>query len=346
MARTYRVAIIGCGSIARAHGAARQHVPLARVVAVADIAAGARSAFATEFDVATTYHDYQEMLATEQPDVVSICTWHTQHCEMVVAAAQAGARGVLCEKPLAISLGEADRMLAACRAAGSLLVVGHQRRFQVQYCAARDLVAQGAIGDLLDMRVNCHGDLLSDATHSVDLLRFYCGDRPVERVIGQIDRRQDRMRFGHAIEDGALGYLSFAGGLRATIEVGTLARRELPYQYALLRGTTGMLEVHGDRKPEGGTGVRLWTEQITGWHDVPLAADADDHLPAFTAEAAELVRCLETGSTDHPLRGEGARADLEVLMAIHESSRRRGIVDLPLQKESWALQEMIDACEI
>ena len=49
---------------------------------------------------------------------------------------------------------------------------------------------------------------------------------------------------------------------------------------------------------------------------------------------------------DHPLRGEGARADLEVLMAIYESSRRRGIVDLPLQKESWALQEMIDAGEI
>lgn len=346
MTETYRVAIIGCGGIARAHGAGWQGVPQARIVAVADIAEQARSAFAAQFGVEKTYADYRDMLATERPDVVSICTWPPLHCEMVLAAAESGARGILCEKPMAPSLGEADRMLEACRAAGTYLIVGHQRRFQAQYRAARALVAEGAIGDLLDMRVNCHGDLLTDATHSVDLLRFYCADQPIERVIGQIDRHEGRTRFGHSIEDGALGYVFFAGGLRATVEVGSVARRELPYQYSLLRGTGGLIEVSGDRVPEGGTGVRLWNDQEPGWRDVPLPTNATGHHHAFVAEASELVRCLETDARDHPLRGESARANLEVLMAIVESSRRRGIVDLPVEAQSWLLQDMIDAGEI
>ena len=232
-AENYRVAIIGCGGIANAHAQGWQGVPQARIVAVADIAEEARTAFATKYGVERHYADYRQMLHQEKPEIVSICTWPVLHCEMTVAAAEAGARGILCEKPMAISLGEADRMIEACRAAGTLLVVGHQRRFQTQYRTARELVAQGAIGDLLEMRVNCHGDLLTDATHSVDLLRFYCGDLPVERVVGQVDRREGRTRFGHPIEDGALGHLVFSGGLRGTVEVGSLARRELPYQYRL-----------------------------------------------------------------------------------------------------------------
>jgi predicted dehydrogenase len=343
---TYSVAIIGCGRIARAHAVGWRGVPEARIVAVADIDAEARAAFAAAYGVESAYADYTEMLATEKPDIVSICTWPVLHCEMTVAAAQAGARGILCEKPMCINLGEADRMLEACQTSGSLLIVGHQRRYQVQYRTAHDLIAHGTIGDLLEMRVNCHGDLLSDATHSVDLLRFYCGDRPVEQVIGQIDRRQGRMRFGHPIEDGALAYLFFSGGLRATVEVGSVARRELPYQYALLRGTRGLLEIYGDEAPDDGTGLRMWDDQAGGWRDVQLPSSATDHEPAFVGEAAALVACLESGTVTHPLHGSSARADLEVLMAVYESSRRRAIVELPLHKASWPLQEMIDAGEM
>jgi len=342
-AKNYRVAIIGCGGIANAHAQGWQGVPQARIVAVADIAEEARVAFATKYGVERQYADYRHMLDQEKPDIVSVCTWPVLHCEMTMAAAEAGARGILCEKPMAISLGEADRMIEACRVAGALLVVGHQRRFQTQYKTARELVVQGAIGDLLEMRVNCHGDLLTDATHSVDLLRFYCGDLPVERVVGQVDRREGRTRFGHPIEDGALGHLVFSGGLRGTVEVGSMARRELPYQYGLLRGTGGLLEVYGDRKPDDGTGLRLWDGQAGGWRDVPLDGDAGLHQPAFVAEAADLVRCLDTGATDHPLRGESGRADLEVLMAIYESSLRRAVVELPLRKAEWPLREMINA---
>ena len=72
----------------------------------------------------------------ESLDIVSICTWPPLHCEMVVAAAESGVKAILCEKPMALNLKEADQMLDSCEKSGTKLVVGHQHRFDPQVSQA------------------------------------------------------------------------------------------------------------------------------------------------------------------------------------------------------------------
>src|SRR5581483_1726326 len=109
-----RVAILGLGGISRAHlrgYRAPENAGRVEVVAGADISAAARARFVEETGIERTYADYRELLERERPEIVSICTWPPLHPEMVEAAAAAGVRGILCEKPMAVDLAGCDRML-------------------------------------------------------------------------------------------------------------------------------------------------------------------------------------------------------------------------------------------
>ena len=113
---------------------------------------------------------------------------------MVLAAARHRPRAILCEKPIALTLPDADAMIAACREAGTLLVIGHQRRFAPQYIAARRVIEQGTLGPIRLIEAYGHpgSSMLVDSTHTVDLLRFFLDEAPVEWVIGQVDARRGR----------------------------------------------------------------------------------------------------------------------------------------------------------
>jgi len=101
------------------------------------------------------YDTVEEMLAKENLDLVSVCTWPPLHADGVVAAAQAKAKGIVCEKPMTNSLGEADRMLEACNANGTKLIVSHQRRFNKRYVEAKQALKEGKIGQLVEIRGFC-----------------------------------------------------------------------------------------------------------------------------------------------------------------------------------------------
>src|SRR5437899_3316693 len=117
--RPLRVAILGCGGIADTHCRGYRAQPGVEIVALADVNPEALERFGEQYGVPGRYIDYHMLLQKERPDIVSVCTWPDLHAPMVVAAAELGIAGVLCEKPLSWSLGEVDRMIAACRAAGT-----------------------------------------------------------------------------------------------------------------------------------------------------------------------------------------------------------------------------------
>jgi predicted dehydrogenase len=110
----YRVGMIATGSIARSQARGWQRVPNVEMVALADTNEEARRAFGDEFGISMRYADYREMLDKEKLDIVSICSWHPQHAEMTLAAAARQPQAILCEKPMATCLGEADDMITAC----------------------------------------------------------------------------------------------------------------------------------------------------------------------------------------------------------------------------------------
>ena len=124
---------------------------------------------------------------------------------------------------MATSLAEADRMIMACRKSGTKLAIGHMRRFSKIYIEAKRLSASEMLGELTFIRGISAGDLLSDGTHLVDLIRFIADDQEVNWVFGQIDAHEKRRRYGHYVEDSAIGYIEFKDGLRAFFETSQLS---------------------------------------------------------------------------------------------------------------------------
>jgi predicted dehydrogenase len=348
-AARYRVAILGLGGISRAHVrgyGAPANAARVEVVAGADISAEARERFAQEAGgVGRTYAEYRGLLERERPEVVSICTWPPLHPEMVEAACAAGARGIVCEKPMAVDLAGCDRMIAAAERSGTVLVVGHQRRLQPKFTRARALIEEGAIGEPELFCGIAGGDLLSDGTHTVDALRFLTGDARVQWVMGNVDLRPREIRpeqvgrtgfqapvpgeahtsrYGHPVESGAFAVLNFAGGPRATVELGVCARPG--YQRFILYGTDGTLKLSGDRPAEGEPLLQVRRQGGSGWEVVEGVGETN----GFAREIGLLLDALEGGPA-HPLAARSARATQEVLMAVFESARRPGRVDLPLE---------------
>jgi predicted dehydrogenase len=351
MAAPYRVGIIACGLIAEAHLRAYRAIPAVEVVAGADLSPEVRARWTSEHGIPRMYASAAEMLERERPEVVSICTWPPLRPEMTELACAHGVRGILAEKPMAVDLAGCDRMIAAAERSGTVLVVGHQRRFHTRYVRARELIDSGAIGDVAQISVFINGDLLTSATHMVDVIRYLLHDAPAEWVIGQIDRRdpgftnrrlglqqweQTHLRYGHHIETGALGLIQFRGGARGLVEVGIVARPRPGYS-AIVYGTDGVIEASGDRPEEGEPWLRARVKGEAGWIYPEIQPN-----DAFQAEIEALLEVLEQGGT-HPLDMRSARQGHEILMAVYESARRRARIDLPLTVAESPLEAMVAA---
>ena len=107
----YKVAVIGCGGIGQKHAQGVVGLDSAEVVAGCDISQETSTAFKEKWDGQwsniSLYTDYKAMLDKEKPDVVTIATPDNRHADLVVDAANAGVKGIFCEKPLATSLSDA-----------------------------------------------------------------------------------------------------------------------------------------------------------------------------------------------------------------------------------------------
>ena len=104
---------------------------------------GRRERFAERSGV-KTYADWSEMLEKEKPDIVGVATYSPVHAEITIACAEHGARAVLCEKPIATTLPDAEKMVSVCEKADTLLVINHQKRFNPNYRRLRDLSLTGS----------------------------------------------------------------------------------------------------------------------------------------------------------------------------------------------------------
>jgi len=357
---SHRVGLIGCGGIAHAH--AKSYLALGLdIVAAADVKAEQLTRFRELYGIGNLYSDYKEMLSKEKLDIVSICTWPALHSAMTVDAAQAGVKGILCEKPIATCLSEADRMIEACDKEGVKLAIGHVYRFSEIYVQTRRLISSGAIGEVTFVHGISAGDLLSDGTHIVDLVRFFAGDPSANWVIGQIDLHERRRRYGHHVEDASICYIEFKNGVRAFIELSQLSGKQpslaqvgfteesmfkdlerarqigwwkkgAEYCTAHIDGTEGRIEVGKWQKPN----LRYKQKGDSDWQ-VPRPKEGTD---PFMREIEALIKSVEKDK-EHPCNGRQGRQTLEVLMAVFESSRRRETVLLPLDVPYHPLMAMI-----
>ena len=329
MDKTYNVAIIGCGGISHMHAGWYVNEPRASLTAIADINAAGLKAYGEQYGVEKQYTDYIEMLETEEIDLVSVCTRPKLHAPVVIETAKRGVKGILSEKPMAENLGQAREMLETCSQHDVKLAIDHQVRFSAPYQLARQMIADGAIGDLFRIHGVCSGgDLKDNATHTVDLMRYVYGDRPVAWVIGQIERINTPMKYDLHSEDFSLGYFKFEDNVRAIIEGGSDTAPG--YHHIYCYGTEGELELAAP----GGPSLRVRNTASDGAWIAP-------ELPSESNPVRDMIAAIEE-DREHRSSGHQGYATHELLMAIYESSRKRRRIHLPLEEMESPLTLMIE----
>jgi predicted dehydrogenase len=127
------------------------------------------------------FTDWREMFDRLAPECVIIATTAPSHCDLTCAASEAGARWVLCEKPMAISLSQCDRMIDVCRRHGTALAINHQMRFMEQYTVPKEIIDSPEFGELRSVTVVAGNFGLSmNGIHYFEMFRFMSGEQPRE----------------------------------------------------------------------------------------------------------------------------------------------------------------------
>lgn len=332
----YRAGLIGCGNIAQAHAAGYRHVENAQIelVAGSDINPDGEKCrhLVSEYGI-RIYKDQNEMLAREKLDLVSICTWPRGHCESTIAAAKSSVKGVLCEKPMAVSLDEADRMIEACDKANVILAIGHAHRFSPQAIEARKQVRKGEIGEINMIWGHCKLDLMNNGTHVIDLINYLNSDSPPLWVMGQIDRHQNidgrRNHPDMVVEDMAIGRIGYSNGVVGSIELGERANQAFAFR---IIGSDGIMEVNS---PGGPLLKVLSGARSSGWK----APKLNKNYSTICSELEELVAAVE-GRLVHRSEARIARVSLEIIMGVFESAAKRSALEFPIKVRDFPLERM------
>jgi len=339
----YRVGVVGVGD--RGLGLAHylNQVPNARLVAVVDPLPERLDRAAQELGEIALYDHHTSMLQDNKAlDVVVVATLGLDHCEPTVDAAAAGVRGVYVEKPLATSLADCDAMIEACRASGTVLSVGHQRRWWPEYHAARDAIRAGDLGRLVHGYMYWStGRVGSMGTHIFDALNIIVDDE-VEWVSGRLDPTSEPWpQWPDLLDPGAMGFIVYRNGVRVAVDVMDDVRQPIDI---LLFGTRGRLHFLED-----GAHIKYWArdEEPEGPYDgfVPLPErpfaappPPKDKSTHGTVEGlAELLDCIEQ-KREPSSTGAHGRHVMEIIVAFHLSSQdNMQPVRLPLTGEALQL---------
>ena len=330
----YRAGIIGLGFIGGAdqvsgdalgqqvsgldgtHFDALSNHPRVNIVAGSSRDAGRRERFVQRAGTAT-YANWEEMLAQEPLDIVSVATYAPVHAEITVACAKQGIRAIYCEKPIATRLPDAEQMLEACDEAGALLVLNHQRRFNLNHRRLRELIAADGLGELTSASLQWgSGRLGNVGTHMIDALLMLTGQK-IEAISATLDLAGKPDCRGPDFRDpGGWGIIKLEGGIMVMVDAGDYAT--VPGQI-ILNGAEG-------RAISDGSSITL--EYWDGRHEHWDAAN--DGVTGMDRAVSEIVEWLD-GGTEFPYPASEAVDTLEAIVGFHAShARNAGWTELPL----------------
>jgi len=328
-----RFGIIGCGVVAPTHAVALDGIETAELVAVADTSPSRAENFAREFRVPRVYFDHRHLLDDPEVEAVCVCTPHHLHASIGIEAAQAG-KHVLVEKPMAISLEEADRLIHACAECGVALGVVFQHRFDPAVRYAKRLIEEGALGKMVlgsayvkwfrtedyydpaswrgSWKLAGGGALINQAIHAIDTLCWLMGD--VTQIMGYYDACVHRIE----VEDTAVASLRFANGALGVIEASTTTYPQSPERIEL-SGSRGTIAIEGGRLVRhelAGQGADLPSLEVSEHRFRGKSYYGTSH-PRLVEEFVDAVLKGCTPEVD----GREGRKALEVIFGLYESSR-------------------------
>lgn len=323
-----KAAIVGAGYIAGSHADAYRAHPNIELSLTFDDVGSKATALAAQFG-GRVAHTFDQVLDSDV-DLVSVCTPSPTHADLAIAALTAG-KSVLCEKPIARTLVDARRMVAAAKSTGGLLMVGHVSRFEPDHRAARDAIAAGNIGTVRMMSqsltssfpgwsqngwladtAQSGGPLLDLGVHSFDFLNWISGGRPI-RVHAVGSARAD------GLIDYALTTIRYDNGAMGVVETGWAHPENAGLSVATeIAGTSGRLSWDYSGISVGSLHTRSGRSQQFS----PLGARG------FRSEIAAFAQAVRNGLPS-PVPAVEAELAAQVSLAALQSIESGAMVDLP-----------------
>ena len=352
--KTYRAAVIGCSRIGgfidnevvghegpsmqppSSHGGGYYTSKRTDLWTCSDLREDVMEEFGKRYEIPKErqYTDYREMMAREQPEIVSVCTQPEHRAEIVIYAAEHGAKAVYAEKAMAASMVEADAMVEAVERNGVAFSLGTNRRWAPGYDNMKEVIDSGDLGKLKALINYNIGPLFNSASHALDTIMRLNSDHPAVWVQGHLPEADEVIDGDILLDDPAgHGIIQFENGVTA---YGLLTGLGSEYQAVCENGSITAIGDGAD-----------WDMRVPGPPDHRgRTALVPGKFPNFEPSSStlnivqDLAHSLDTGE---PTRGgvRVARAGLELSFAIIESHVRGGArVELPLKDSRFKLKRV------
>lgn len=334
----FKIGIIGCGKIAQV-----RHLPEyadnknVKLVGYYDISHERAKEMANKYG-GQAYSSYHRLLELSDIDAVSVCTANYSHAEIAIAALNAG-KHVLCEKPMATTLSDCEAMVNAAKESGKFLMIGHNQRFAKAHVKARQLIADGVIGDIVSFRTTfghggpetwsvdpgqntwffnknkaVMGAMADLGVHKTDLIHFLTGQTIIETTarLSTIDKR-DATGALIGVDDNAICIYRLSGGA-----VGSMTASWTFYgeedNSTVLYGTKGIMRIYED--PAHSIKVTGNDKKVT-YFDTDQIQTNDNQTKSGVIDA--FVDCL-VNNKQPEISGSEALKAMRVIFASVESS--------------------------
>lgn len=335
----FKIGIIGCGKIAQV-----RHIPEyagnpdAQLAGYYDFNQERAQKLADMYG-GMVYASYEEMLADPSIDAVSVCVANDAHARITIEALKSG-KHVLCEKPMAMSLKECEAMVDAAKETGKYLMVGHNQRLAKAHAKARQLVKEGAIGDIVTFKTNfAHGGpetwsidpgsnvwffskekavlgAMADlGIHKTDLIQFLTGARIAEVMayLGTLDKRDSNGNL-IGVDDNAICIYRMENGVMGTMTASWTCYGDEDNS-TILYGTEGVMKIYCDKAHsiilERRNGERIY-------YDIDCIQTNDNQTKSGVIDL--FVDCLVT-NTPPEISGEEALSAMRAVFAAVESAQ-------------------------
>ena len=350
MNKPVRVGLIGSQFISTIHAEALKTVADAELFAVASPSGDHAEGFAREHSIPHHLTDYRKMLEMDEIDMVVLGLPNDLHCQATVDAAAAG-KHVVCEKPLAMNLQEADRMIEACRTTGVKLMYAEELCFAPKYVRLKKLLDDGALGrptlvkqaekhdgphapHFWDVNRSGGGVTMDMGCHAIEFFRWMLGKPKIESVWAQMSTQVHADKT--AGDDNALLVLEFDGGCVGLAEE----------SWTKLGGMDDRAELYGSKGVAYADLLRgnsITTYSSTGYDYAVEKAGTTAGWSftvyeeiwnyGFPQEFSHFVDCVKNDRQPRET-GEDGRAVLEAIFAAYQSAGTGQKVALPLETDA------------
>ncbi|WEK55958.1 MAG: Gfo/Idh/MocA family oxidoreductase [Candidatus Cohnella colombiensis] len=277
----------------------------------------------------TLHFSNMDEFLKQDMDAVIVTSENVHHKEHVLASAKAG-KHVLCEKPISISITDAQEMIDVCKANHVVLQTAFPVRYNSSILRAKEMIGNGVLGDIIavkgtnrgqcpggwfvDVELSGGGAVLDHTVHVTDILRWFLGSE-VRTVYAEIGNTFTN----HLIDDSGILSMEFENGVFASLDCSWSRNATYPIWGDItleIIGTKGTLSVDAFNQK-----LNVYSNYL-GYNHSFWGDDMDEEL------IRDFVNCIRSGKKEAPITGEDGLRAIEVAFAAYESSKKKSVIYL------------------